>query len=320
LQGASLVEAQLQGALLDRAQLQRASLDRAQLQRASLDRAQLQGASLVEAQLQGASLVGALLQGVSLDAAQLQGASFFTPLLLAAWAQLQGASLVGTQLQGASLSRAQLQGASLYHVSVWRMGPPGPGSVEDARIVSPVPDAKYFGSQCEEDKCDWTREYYEALKAKIEAVPAGLLRRAALERIEPLGREPFTVDEEAAKGWERLAKASEASVASYPARLVEILIKTGCDAPGAPYVIRGLLRQLEPVMTTRGFRNRAAVAKAFLDPGCEGARGLSDDEKAELRRLAGPPAKERGKAQRHVAHASRRRFSRSPHPVLFSNE
>jgi len=195
------------------------------------------------------------------------------------------------QLQGASLDRAQLQDASLYDVFVWRIVPPGPGSVEHARIVSPVPDAKYFGSQCKEDKCDWTREYYEVLKAKIEAVPAGTLRRAALERIKPLGTEPFAVDEKAVKRWLDLEKASEAAAKGYAARLAETLIKTGCDGRGAPYVIRGVVRYRLDNWQETGLHDsqKAAVAKAFLEPGCDGARGLSDDDKAQLRRLAGPP-------------------------------
>jgi hypothetical protein len=216
------------------------------------------------------------LQGASLDGAQLQGAS-----------------LDGAQLQGASLDGAQLQGASLANVFVWRMVPPEPQSVEHSRIVSPIRDAKYFDSQCKENKenkCDWTRSYYEALKAKIEAAPPGKLREAALERIKPLGAEPFTVEEKAAETWLALAKASEAAAKDYPAWLAESLIRTGCDGRGAPYVIRGLLRQLDDRFSLDD-PQEAAVVNAFLDPGCEGARGLSDDDKAELRRLASPPAK-----------------------------
>jgi hypothetical protein len=280
LRGAWLREAQLQGASFHGAQLQGASFIRAELQGAKLDEAELQGAKLVGAELQGAKLVGARLQGAALDRAQLQGASLDR-------AQLQGAALDWAELQGASLDRAELQAASLPSVFVWRMVPPASESVEHARIASPVPDAKYVGSGCTEDKCDWTREYYEMLKAKIEAVPAGKLREEAIQRIKPLGADPFTVDEEAARRWLDLAKDTEPAE-TYSARYAEILIKTGCGKRGAPYVIRGLLQELD-IRFSSGDPQMAVVAKAFLEPNCAGARGLSDDEKAELGRLAGPP-------------------------------
>jgi uncharacterized protein YjbI with pentapeptide repeats len=266
------------------------------LQGALLVGAQLQGASLDGAQLQGALLVGAQLQGASLDEAELQGALLDRAQLQGAWldgAELQGASLDQAQLQGAWLDRAELQDASLGNVFVWRMVAPERRSVEHARIASPVHDAKYFDIQCKEReyRCEWTKEYYEALKAKIEAVPAGQLREEALQRIKPLGRRPFAVDENVAKRRQVLRETSKAEVKAYPARLAEILIKTGCDGRGVPYVIRGLTRQLDDRFAS-GDPNKAAVANAFLAPGCEGARGLSDDDKATLRRLAAPAPKQ----------------------------
>jgi hypothetical protein len=56
-------------------------------------------------------------------------------------------------------------------------------------------------------------------------------------------------------------------------------------------VIRGLLPQLN-LRFSNDDPQKALVAKAFLDePSCPGARGLSDDDNARLRRLAGPPQK-----------------------------
>jgi hypothetical protein len=152
------------------------------------------------------------------------------------------------------------------------------------------PTRNISARDAKKNKCNWTREYYKALKAKIDAAPPGPFRETALEQIKPLGKEPFTVDKEAAKKWVDLAEASKAAAEGYPAWLAETLIETGCNEPGAPYVIRGLLQQLD-FRFSSGDRQKAAIAKAFLEPGCEGGRGLSDDEKAVFRRLAGPPAK-----------------------------
>jgi uncharacterized protein YjbI with pentapeptide repeats len=284
LQGALLILAQLQGSSLAGAQLQRARLLRAQLQGASLDLAQLQGALLGQAQLQGASLAAAQLQGATLDEAQLQGASLFGAQLQAAsllgaqlqgasldLAQLQGAWLDRVQLQGASLDLAHFQGASLSNIFVWRSVPPASGFVEGALIRSPVTEARYLGEGCGSETCDWTRKYYETLKAEIDAVSPGPLREAALERIKPLGAEPFTVDEKVVERWQALAMASEATAESYPARLAETLFKIRCEE-GTPYVIDGLLRQFE-VRFKHGDPQTVAVAKAFQRD-CPGARAV----------------------------------------------
>src|SRR5215472_156739 len=104
------------------------------------------------------------------------------------------------------------------------MVPAVPGGVEHTLIVSPIPDAKYLDFQCEGNKCGWTREYFEAPKAQIEAVPPGRRRhQEALEQIKPLGEEPFTVDEEAAKSWLALAEASKDAAVGYPDILAETL-------------------------------------------------------------------------------------------------
>ena len=172
------------------------------------------------------------------------------------------------------------------------MVPPAPRSVEHALIVSPVDDAKYFGKQCEEKKCEWTTKYYEALKAKIEAVPAGELREQALALIKPLGEEPFAVDEMAAERRQVLTETSDAATKAYPARLAETLIKTGCDGRGAPYVIRGLLRQLSSSFLpfTSGDPQQAAVAKAFLESGLRGCARPLRRRQSEAPPLCRPAA------------------------------
>src|SRR5262249_16281102 len=109
------------------------------------------------------------------------------------------------------------------------------------------------------------------LKAEIEATPPGRRRDGALQRIAPLGEEPFTVDKQAAQDWWALASKSKATAASYRTRLAEMMIKTGCIESGAPYVSRGVLRQLENRFEDEE-REKAAVANAFLNPNCPGAR------------------------------------------------
>ena len=293
LQGASLNFAQLQGASLDSAQLQGASLVPAQLQGASLHSAQLQGALLVFAQLQGASLSGAQLQGALLVSAQLQGASLFRAQLQGASlvsAQLQGASLFRAQLQGASLVSAQLQGASLDSVFVWRAAPlPKAEQVEGALIETPHPKPEYYGLDCQPYLCLWGDASFAALKAEIEKAPEGGMRNGALDRIAPLGKKPYEKDPAAAKAWDDLAGASQKSAAAYPERLAARLIAIGCDDDGAPFVIRGLIRQLDDRFLGDRAR-KAEIASAFLkEENCPGARGLSDDDRATLRKMTAPP-------------------------------
>ena len=250
----------------------------AQLQGAYLEAAQLQGTSIKDAQLQGAYLRAAQLQGASLDGAQLQGANLDG-------AQLQGAHLTAVQLQGASLVDAHLEGASLRDVFVWRTNPQA--EAEYAWIVNPVPKPKYSGLDCAPSRaCDWTDQGYAALKVIVEAVPLGSLRDLALGRIEPLGKTPYEEDGMSAKDWRRLAAESRRSAEVHPGELERRLIGIGCAVEGAPYVIRGLIEQLD-VRFQHNSARKTEIAGAFLDEAnCPGAQGLSEENKATLRRNA----------------------------------
>jgi hypothetical protein len=110
---------------------------------------------------------------------------------------------------------------------------------------------------------------------------------SALGRITVLGKPPYVRDAASAEAWAELAKMSSQSQASYPETL-EKKFKVGCDAhgaPGAPYVARGLLRDLRNRFEGHP-EQEADLAKAFLDDAtCPGARGLSEKEKAELRNI-----------------------------------
>ncbi len=290
LQGASLVGAQLQGALLDNAQLQGASLENAQLQGVSLAGAQLQGASLDDAQLQGTSLVRAQLQGASLENAQLQGAFL-------AGARLQGASLAGAQLQGASLKDAQLQGASLDDAQlgdallegsfVWRADPRNMESA-GARVVAPESGPKHRGPDCPNPAavCDWSAASFAGLKQPIEAQVADENRRAeALQRIAKLDpANPLPGEETMAQAWADLARSSP-TPDTYEKNLAERWRQRGCAPRRAPYVIRGLLVNLDARFGSDS-HDVAALARDFLDEAnCPGARGLSEEEKVRLREI-----------------------------------
>jgi uncharacterized protein YjbI with pentapeptide repeats len=285
LQGAELGGAQLQGALLTGARLQGALLVGAQLQGAYLRWAHMQGAWLGVAQLQGASLDQAELQGASLDDARLQGAWLYDTQLQGAKlddAQLRGATLDYAQLQGASLDGAQLQGASLSHVFAWRADA-RKMNAEGALVVAPETRPKYVWPDCpapRQSACDWSAGSFAALKGLIEReVPEGSRRDAALKRIAIL--DPA----QSLNGWEEvwadLARSSP-SLDVYEASLVARLRETGCDASGAPYVIRELLLIRRSRFVPRP--QPPELAAAFLDEAqCPGARGLSEDEKLHLR-------------------------------------
>jgi hypothetical protein len=69
--------------------------------------------------------------------------------------------------------------------------------------------------------------------------------------------------------------------------------KLGCAAEGAPYVLQGLVRQLSDTWSSP-FRDQSAEAKAlaadFLYKDCAGAHGLSEADKAKLKKIAAPAA------------------------------
>ena len=288
LQGAVLVLAQLQGASLDNTQLQDASLDGAQLQGALLDNTQLQGARLAHTQLQGASLATAWLQGALLD-----------------YAQLQGALLDYAQLQGASLNGAQLQGASFVDACVWRA---------DARQAAWKDTRVELSKANKIHECDWTAASFAELNKLIaekvppkgkyepvqgldvvgEEVPLNNMHAAMVrieQRLDPT--KALEGENEMAKIWaarERETPAPEVYAKSLAGQWREL----GCAAEGAPYVLPGLIRQLSdfhrPRLPDQSDAEKALVA-AFLDEAhCAGAHGLSEADKAELKKIAAPAA------------------------------
>jgi hypothetical protein len=120
---------------------------------------------------------------------------------------------------------------------------------------------------------------------------------AALKRIEPLGKQPYEEDAASAREWRELGAESQRSAETYPAKLTKALIRIGCDASGAPYVIGRLLQQHRLYDTAQ----EAEIARAFLDEAnCPGAKGLSAENEAKLREMRGPesPRPSPGRASR----------------------
>jgi uncharacterized protein YjbI with pentapeptide repeats len=303
LGGASLNGAQLQGASLKGAQLQGASLKDSQLQGASFSslrrldqngiltdyRSELQGADLGGAQLQGASLIDAQLQGADLGGAQLQGA-------LLKGAQFQGALLGGAQLQGVSLAGAGFQNADLSNVYVWRAEPPSSTAAAGALVTSPNRWPRYQGLDCgpgaisdiaDVDRvCDWSETSFAVLKSLIENnVPAGSLRDGALQRIASLKKPPYFEDEPSAKAWAELEEISSHSGGLYYETSLKTLETIGCASDGAPYVVGGLIPQLNGRFGDR-LSQETPVLSAFLDEAkCPGVRGLPEEIKSQLKQI-----------------------------------
>ncbi|MDQ6867023.1 MAG: pentapeptide repeat-containing protein [Pseudomonadota bacterium] len=290
LQGAQLWQAQLQHASLGFAQLQRASLKGAQLQGASLNRARLQGASLENAQLQGASLKGAQLQGASLKGAELQGASLLAAQLQGASllaAQLQGASLLAAQLQGASLKYARLQGASLHSAqlqgahfqkstlagtdmggaAVWRT---------NFELISAV---AVFEDDLKESAM--SNEEFATLKVTIvKEVPEGEQREQAVKRIEILNPDIFGPEATLSETLEE----GHVNEAAYKASLADQLKSLACsEDDDALHIVRGLVMN-GPIKNTGA--QATGLVEAILKPDCPVSAALTEQDKADLRKLA----------------------------------
>jgi uncharacterized protein YjbI with pentapeptide repeats len=288
MQGADLTGAQLQGAHLNGAQLQGAHLDGAQLQRAHLDGAQLQGAWLRRAQFQGADLWGAQLQGAWLARAQLLAA------------QMQGAWLEGAQMQGADLTWAQLQGASLLSIAAWRASlEEEPSLTEFGVRVRPEFRASLGEEKLGLEDLDLrstgfapdppsNRDHPGRLRwqdwvdAWLGGVPHGRRRDDAARLLSILiAKDDVVRDQALQQRWLNVGQP-------VPGRIADRLASLACATEDAPHIARGLIRQLS---LSTGFRDPGAVARSIAEglskvESCPGARSLTDDDRAQLARIA----------------------------------
>jgi hypothetical protein len=96
--------------------------------------------------------------------------------------------------------------------------------------------------------------------------------------------------EKMAEVWKARANSSPARQV-YEKRLAEVWRETGCAADGAPYVIRGLVTLFEPRWSAPPISAQLEkLATAFLDEeNCPGARGLSYNEKIQLKKIRDLP-------------------------------
>jgi hypothetical protein len=185
-----------------------------------------------------------------------------------------------------------LQGASLRKVFVWRADT-READWKNTRVAGPKTGPKTACDDIDAD-CDWIADTFKKIKWLIaEQIPEGDLRRAATERIEQrldptkaLGRE-----EEMAKVWASRANSSPRPDV-YERSLAEQWRRTGCNAFGAPYLLRALLDRMWSIVGPFGNDSPEVpkLAAAFLDKDCAGAHGLSESDKARLKALAAPAA------------------------------
>ena len=86
----------------------------------------------------------------------------------------------------------------------------------------------------------------------------------------------------------RAAQDSPPSRDAFEQELIQQWQAIGCAASGAPYVLTLLSRRVEPEISDQA--RRTQLAKAFLDPSCAGARGISDETRAKLIELSRKPS------------------------------
>jgi hypothetical protein len=240
--------------------------------------AQLQGASLHRAELLGATFVQGNLAGADLRDAQLHGAVLVS-------AQLQGTLLSEAQLQGADLSRAQFQDASIDNAFVW-LTQTQDVDAKGAQISNVNTMPTYFGlgtlgRQCSSGlPCAWNAEAFERLRQIIDkGVPDGQNALRNIDRLNPAKQLLWRPD-----FWD-LLKHSSPEPKDYEKALASRLQQIGCAAQGAPHVIHGFIKSGFDKRFISDSAQAVSVAQAFLDHKCQGARGLSEEDKATLQKM-----------------------------------
>jgi len=197
------------------------------------------------------------------------------------------------QLQGASLVRAQLQGAWLVNVLVWRaFGTPDLYLVTSTSRTL-LADLRNIDAHQKPWKDDEAFAPWRDVIAN--SVPAGPLRDRMMERVavlDPTGKkEPQELLDQ--RYWDSSSQQGE----EVRRKRAMFLADLACLGDSAPYVARGLLRNLKPkgekpggdpeLLNTGGlklFTDR--LLKGKLDPTtCPGVRGLTDTDWADLSKL-----------------------------------
>jgi hypothetical protein len=199
-----------------------------------------------------------------------------------------------------------LHGANIHQAFVWRTDV-RETDAQGARIVGIETKARLRGPECpnDEDSCRWTAASFARLKELLEKKVPSPLRSifttprlslldimGSAQRADPLtallASQAPRAPEDAPRIWDALQRTS-AATEIHERTLAMQLREAGCEAGGAPYVARGILRNLAPRFQA-GSPQLIAVASAFLDElKCPGARGLSAEHRAKLLEMGGIP-------------------------------
>jgi uncharacterized protein YjbI with pentapeptide repeats len=309
IEGVILEEAQMQGAILFRAEMQGANLFRTEMQGANLSGAEMQGTDLTVAKLQGADLSFAKMQGANLSVAEMQGANLYKAEMQGAdlaiaemqgadlsfakmqgadlsFAKMQGANLYKAEMQGADLAAAEMQGANLYGAALWL------ATARSANLyLADDRDMTVTDPFAEPDPAKRAARASEAIEGWLAEIPHEDVRKSALERLATL-REPSSLLGKRAPGaWNPWLDAASLPVVEWTQSTEEELAialgELGCDAGKAPDIARGLLNRVHLKTVLRRHRPyQPMLATALLAPDCAGARGLTEEERAQLREIA----------------------------------
>lgn len=144
--------------------------------------------------------------------------------------------------------------------------------------------------------CDWTAKSFQNFHSEVETnMPEGQARGNALFRIDSSlnPAQSLAAEQEIEAKWQTLRDHPSMPEASEAERARQLRL-VGCNARGAPYVVMAIARTLDPGSISATFAHRfterppqpAALAAAFLEPACQGARGISSDTAAILATLA----------------------------------
>jgi hypothetical protein len=204
-------------------------------------------------------------------------------------AELQGANLYSAELQGASLTDAQLQNASLGKARVWRArGMPTLDltALQDIDTKTQPWDSK--------EKPGTFAQWRDAIANSIPAGPGrDLLRNslAALDLAANKGLEGVLESD----FW-KTARSSQPQGEELERKRAAFLASLACSSDSAPYIARGLLRNLKSefdasksTSANTGARQLFAneLRKAKSDPtACPGVNGFTEKDWAILSNLS----------------------------------
>ena len=198
------------------------------------------------------------------------------------------ASLVKADLQGASIEHTEMQDAKIEGALIWRLDARN-AKAAGARLVDPQPAQAYSSdeeeeSECRETSCKWTVERFARFRRTIETeVPDGERRRQALERIATLDPAAAPAEPGVAESWTRLEETVAREEAASDGRLTAALHALACRGRDAPYVLEGLLHQID-FRFEKGAPAATALANTFLAEDCKSTTQLLRPDQLDMLR------------------------------------